>query len=71
MEIMHRLQQSIGTSIGTGASTGTGDQDADYHLTINGLRRFIGRIYMSSCSDLKKLILKEFHTKPYSGHPGY
>jgi len=26
---------------------------------------------VSNCSELKNLILKEFHVKPYSGHPGY
>ena len=26
---------------------------------------------MSNNSELKKVILREFHAKPYSGHPGY
>jgi len=26
-------------------------------------------IYVSNCSELKKLILREFHAKTYSGHP--
>lgn len=61
MDIMHRLQKS----------TGTGDQDADYHLTTDGLVRFRDMIYVPNCSELTKLILREFHMKPYSGHPGY
>jgi len=28
-------------------------------------------IYVSDSSELKKVILREFHAKPYSGHPGY
>lgn len=69
MEIMHRLQQSIGTCIGVG--TGTGDWGAYYHLTRYGLVRFRDRIYISNYSELKNLILREFHAKPYLGHPGY
>ena len=26
---------------------------------------------MLNCSELKKLTLREFHVKPYSGHLGY
>jgi len=33
--------------------------------------RFRGRIYVLDHSELKKLILREFHVKPYSGHPRY
>ena len=43
----------------------------DYHLTIDGLVRFKENIYVSDDSELKKLILKYFHDKPYSSHPGY
>lgn len=71
MEIMHRLQQSIGTSTGIGVGANTGDQDAYYHLTTDGLVRFRDQIYVLNCSELKKLILREFHVKPYSGHPRY
>jgi len=59
MEIIQRLQQSIG------------DWDVDYPLMANNLVRFRDRIYVLNCSELKKLILKEFHTKPYSGHARY
>ena len=69
MEIMHRLQQSIGTS--TGAGIGTIYWDADYRLTIDGLVRFRDKIYVPNCSELKNLILREFHVKPYMGHLGY
>lgn len=81
MDIMHRLQWStcivtgtgvgICTSIGTGVSAGRGDQDAGYHLMVDGLVRFRDKIYVSNCNELKKLILSEFHVKPYLGHVGY
>lgn len=35
------------------------------------LVRFRDMIYVSNCSELKKLILREFHAKPYLGHLGY
>ena len=64
-----------GTCIGIGADTGIGigtsDQDVDYRLTTHVLVRFRDTIYVSNCIDLKKLILREFHVKPYSIHPGY
>eukprot|EP00253_Pinus_taeda_P030645 PITA_30645 len=60
----------IGTcsGIGTGVSTSTctGAQSMDYRLTTDGLVRFRDRIYVSDSSDLKKVILREFHVKPYS-----
>jgi len=77
MEIVHRLQQSIGkgtcssTGIGTGTSTDTDAQDVDYYLTTDGLVRFRDKIYVSDNKELKKVILREFHVKPYSGHLGY
>jgi len=58
-ELMLKLQQD------------TSDQDVDYHITSYGLVRFSDRIYMSDESELKKLILKEFHVNPSSGHLGY
>ena len=42
-----------------------------YHLMIDGLVIFRDRIYISDDSELKNLILREFHAKPYSSHPGY
>lgn len=66
---MHRLQQRTGTSTDLGASTG--DHDVDYRLATDGLVRFRDRIYVSNCSELKNLVLREFHVKFYSGHPGY
>ena len=33
--------------------------------------RFRDRIYAPNYSELKNLILREFHTKPYLGHLGY
>ena len=43
----------------------------DYHLTTNRLVRFRDKIYVSDNNKLKKLILREFHVNPYSGHSGY
>ena len=48
-----------------------GDHDVDYHLTGNVLVRFRDRIYVSDESEHKNIILREFHVKLYSGHPGY
>ena len=28
-------------------------------------------MYVPDISELEKVILREFHVKPYSGHPGY
>ena len=60
---------STGDNIGTGI--GPGAQDEDYFLTVDGLVRLRDRIYVSDSSDLKMVILREFHVKPYSSHPGY
>jgi len=43
----------------------------DYRLTRDGLVKFWDMIYVLNQIELKKLILREFHAKPYSGHPGY
>ena len=43
----------------------------DYCLTADGLVRFRKRIYVPNNSELKKVILREFHAKPYSSHPSY
>jgi len=37
----------------------------------DGLVRFRDMIYVSDNSELKKAILREFHVKPYLGHPRY
>lgn len=58
---------SRGTCIGTGAGT----QGMDYCLTVDGLVRFKDMIYVSDSRELKKVISREFHAKPYLGHPGY
>ena len=83
MDILHRLQQSTGigtcTGDGTGIGIGTSDgrgtsesgQDVDYCLTGDVLVRFRDRIYVRDNNELKKMTLREFHAKPYSGHPGY
>ena len=59
-QLRHMLQQQ-----------GEGDRDEEYHLTTDGLVRFRNKVYVLDNSELKKLILREFHVKPYSGHPGY
>ena len=43
----------------------------DSHLTKNFLVRLRDMIYVLYDNELKKFILREFHVKPYSGHPGY
>jgi len=43
----------------------------DYHLTTDGMVIFRNRIYVLDDSELKKFILREFHVKLYSSHPGY
>ena len=50
---------------------GTCDKDVDYHLTTDGLVVFREMIYVIDKNELKKLILREFHAKLYSGHPCY
>jgi len=59
-QLRHKLQQQ-----------GIGDQDVDYHLTTEGLVIFRDMIYVSNNNELKKLIMREFHINPYSGHLGY
>ena len=77
MKIVNRLQQSTGNGTGIGTCNGTGtcidvgEQGVDYCLTVGGLGRFRDMIYVPDISKLKKVILKEFHAKPYSGHPIY
>ena len=43
----------------------------DYFLTTYGLVRFRDNIYLPDNSELKKVILREFNLKAYSGHSGY
>jgi len=38
---------------------------------MDGLVKFKDRVYLSDNSELKKVILREFHVKPYSAHPSY
>ena len=65
----------IGDSTSIGISTSTcsctvigtsaGARDVDYCLTTYGLVRFEDKIYVRKSSELKKVILREFHVKPY------
>ena len=43
----------------------------DYCLTIDELVRFRDIIYVPVSSELKKVILRKFHAKPYSSHLAY
>ena len=43
----------------------------DYCLTLDGLVRFRDRVYVPDSSEVKKVILREFHVKPFLGHLGY
>ena len=43
----------------------------DYYLTTVKLVIFGDKMYVTNSSDLKKVILKKFHVKPYSCHPSY
>jgi len=43
----------------------------DYRVTADGLVRFRDKIYVSYSIELKKVILRDFHAKPYLGHLGY
>ena len=43
----------------------------DYCLKAGGLFKFRDKIYVPDDNELKKLILREFHAKLYSGHLGY
>ena len=81
MEIVHKLQQGdgTGTSDSKGTCTGTyigigigaGAYGMDYFLTMNVLGKFRDWIYVLDNSEFKKVILRQFHMKPYLGHPGY
>jgi len=37
----------------------------------DGMVNFMNKIYLPNCSELKNLILKEFHVNSYLGHLGY
>lgn len=73
MDIVHMLQQSIGIGIGSGTGSGkdASAKDVGYCLTKDGLVIFKGKIYVLDNNKLKKVILREFHVKPYLGHLGY
>lgn len=43
----------------------------DYCLIMDGLVKLRDGIYVPDNSELKKVILREFHAKPYLGHPSY
>jgi len=61
--------KGIGSGMGTG--TGVGEHDMDYCLIADGLVRFKDKIYVLDRSELKKMILRVFHVKPYLCHPSY
>lgn len=43
----------------------------DYHLSADGLIKYRDRIYVLDKNEFNKDILRYFHAKSYSGHPGY
>jgi len=43
----------------------------DYCLIEDGLVQIRHKIYVTDNNELKKVILREFHAKSYSGHPDY
>ena len=45
--------------------------DEEYHLTKENLIKFNGRIYVPNSDEMKRLIMKETHRKPYSSDRGY
>lgn len=47
---------------------GEGDKDEEYHLMIDGLVKSRRMIYVPYSSELKNLILREFHTNSYSSY---
>jgi hypothetical protein len=42
-----------------------------YWLGADSLLLYNNRLYVPNSTDLKCLILDEFHRRPYVGHPGY
>lgn len=47
------------------------NEDKVYHLTEDELVRFKGRICVHNSDEIKRIIMKEFHVKPYSSHARY
>jgi hypothetical protein len=43
----------------------------EYHLTIDELLLYNNRLYVPDSTEMKHLIMDEFHRRPYVGHPGY
>lgn len=48
-----------------------GGEDGGSHLTGDNLINFKGIIYVPNIDEIKRLVMKEFHLKPYSVQPGY
>jgi hypothetical protein len=42
-----------------------------YQFTEDGLLMYKIRLYVPDLVELRKLIMDEFHKRPYVGHPGY
>ena len=43
----------------------------NYKLEVDGILMYKNKIYVPNVQDLKLAILKEMHSIPYVGHPGY
>jgi len=59
---------STSTCIVSFIGAGVGAQDVDYHLSANGMIKFKDKIYVPDNSEVKKIILREFHVKSYLDH---
>jgi hypothetical protein len=43
----------------------------DINLEVDDLLLYNNRLYVPNSTDLRHLIMDEFHRRPYVGHPGY
>jgi hypothetical protein len=49
----------------------TGLKYEGYQMLDDDLLTYKGRLYIPNCNDLKRFIMDELHTIPYTSHPGY
>jgi hypothetical protein len=46
-------------------------KDEDFELGIDGIILYKTRVFVPNFLELRSVILKDMHTVPYEGHPGY
>jgi hypothetical protein len=46
-------------------------KDEDCELGIDGILLYKNRVYVPNYLEFRSVILKEMHSVPYAGHPGY